>query len=104
MEGLFNMIEANTHLVRLIHWLIDEVLSAGGDGDAFLLSKTYPVDELKASLLEALKTHDVNRFWTFRETENIYSIGHSQESLVVYFNTINNMPEIPSWAQCVVKI
>ena len=34
------------HLLKLIEWILDEVLRAGGDGDALWYSRFYDVKEI----------------------------------------------------------
>jgi hypothetical protein len=91
------------HLVKLIHWLIDEVLSASGDGDAILINKTYERDVLKDSVLEAMSTHRVNDHWKLTECEEYLYIGQGQEGLSVYYN-VDPHRHIPTWSQCVVTL
>ena len=45
------------HIKELINWLIAEVISAGGDGDALWYSHYYHVDEI-LPILQECKIYD----------------------------------------------
>lgn len=93
------------HLVKLFDWLIDEVISASGDGDAFVLNSTYDYDTLKDSALAALGNHRISKWWRIEESEKneCFSLGDDQEWLTVYYK-YDPHSHVPTWAQCIVKL
>lgn len=87
------------HLTNLINWLLEEVAGAGGDGDAFWITNYYDINEIETLAREILKG---DKFWQIiKQNEHDICIGNHMEGLIISDNLDYN---IPSWAQCVVKL
>lgn len=87
-------------LYKLVDYLFDEVMSAGGDGDAWLIISPDDYDEC---IQIAKKLNEIFK-WPYNvreisELETIFSQG--QEALTI---TKDPNYEIPIWAQCVVYL
>jgi len=93
------------HIKHLVDWLLSEVCSAGGDGDAIWIVKNIPLDYLRTLIQdECLSARDL-RFWTVGEIEEDehgkrFSLANNQESLV--FTTTEK--HVPPWSQCTIKL
>lgn len=91
------------HVKNLIDWLLSEVGSAGGDGDAVWVVKNIPLDQLRAFIIdECLSAHDA-RFWTVSEIVtnehgSRFSLSNNQEYLIL----TTTKTDVPSWSQCTV--
>lgn len=84
------------HVIALIKWLIDEVMSAGGDGDGIWYSKYYSVTDIKA-LIESEKL--LPRFWKIEEWPNpALHLGENQEWLTIT-NSKHDFDTRPEWQQ-----
>jgi hypothetical protein len=90
-------IEANSeHMIVLIKWLIDDVLSAGGDGDGIWYSKYYNVKDIK-SFIET--NNLLPKHWVINvHNENAFSIGENQEWLYIT-NKQEDFDSRPFWQQ-----
>lgn len=81
------------HIKELINWLIAEVISAGGDGDALWYSRYYHVDEI-LPILQECKLYN----FTIDKKENSILVGKDQE----WFSITNNQEDwnnAPPWQQ-----
>ena len=93
------------HIKHLVDWLLSEVCSAGGDGDAIWIVKNIPLEALRTLVVdECLSATDL-RFWTVREIEedehgSRFSLSNNQESLV--FTTTEK--HVPPWSQCTITL
>lgn len=91
--------ETRSHLTRLIDWLVNEVISAGGDGDAIWYSQFYWANDL----FELLKEYDsqTKGGWdiSFDEKEGRIFYGKNQEGLLIT-NNKEDFDNRPSWQQC----
>lgn len=81
------------HIKELINWLIAEVISAGGDGDALWYSRFYSVDEI-FSILKECDLYD----FTIDKQDNRITFGTGQEWLVIT-NDERDWVNAPSWQQ-----
>ena len=81
------------HIKNLINWLIAEVISAGGDGDALWYSRSYSVDEI-FSILKECDLYD----FTIDKQDNRITFGTGQEWLVITNDERDGM-NAPSWQQ-----
>ena len=89
------------HLIALLKWLLDEVRSSGGDGDAFWLTKHYTIDSLYY-LVDNYLNSIGNTYWTLEQTtKDDFMVWRNQEALIVSQDTEY---ELPSWAQCVITL
>jgi hypothetical protein len=81
------------HIKELINWLIAEVISAGGDGDALWYSHYYHVDEI-LPILQECKIYD----FSIDKKENSIIVGKHQEWLIIT-NNQEDWNNAPSWQQ-----
>lgn len=81
------------HIKELINWLIAEVISAGGDGDALWYSRYYHVDEI-LPILQECKIYD----FSIDKKENSIIVGQHQEWLIIT-NNQEDWNNAPSWQQ-----
>lgn len=89
------------HVSKLLDWLFDEIIGAGGDGDAAWVVKHYDLADLRAHIIEWMKVNTMSD-WTCEEIkENRYFTVHRhQEALIV----TTNMQDVPSWSQCTIQL
>lgn len=85
--------QTRPHIKRLINWLITEVISAGGDGDALWYSRFYHVDEI----LPVLQECELYDFVIYKK-ENSITIGKDQEWFMIT-NNEEDWNNTPSWQQ-----
>lgn len=93
------------HLKSLIDFLLSEVLSAGGDGDAFWVVKNYTLESVREFVLDFCLTDTDKRYWSVGEivTDKYgkrFSLSNHQEALII----TTAAEYIPLWAQCVVTL
>lgn len=86
------------HTKELLNWLTLEVLSAGGDGDAFWISKYSSLDEI-LPIVNELNSSEWSNHWNITREEDEITLSNNQECLVI---TTNRDYNLPSWAQCVI--
>lgn len=91
------------HIKGLVGWLLSEVCSAGGDGDATWVVKNIPLDQLRGFIIdECLSARDA-RYWTVNEVVtdehgSRFSLSNNQEALIL----TTTESHVPSWSQCTV--
>ena len=89
------------HLLKLIDWLYQEVISAGGDGDALWYSKYFDVKDILKLVEEYNETLRYKWKVSFDEDRKLISWEDGQEGIL-----ITNNREIylnaPEWQQCIV--
>lgn len=85
--------QTKAHLIKLLEWLFDEVISAGGDGDAFWYSKNFSVADL-LPLVEHVKKSK-NLRWELKLDGPCIICHLGQQSLLI----TNEESVFPSWAQ-----
>lgn len=86
----------NKHVKKLIEWLIEEVLSAGGDGDGIWYSGYFLIEDIK-KIIESM----LPKTWSFTEynkNEGYFVVGHNQEGLIVT-NNREIFRSRPNWQQ-----
>ena len=89
------------HLITLIKWLIEEVGSSGGDGDALWYSKYYDVKDIKKLII---KENLCGKWWgPAFETEDTFCIGSNQEWLIIT-NNEESFKDRPPWTQCAIVL
>ena len=86
------------HLTNLINWIIDEVISAGGDGDALWYSKYYSIDDIYLLLKEI----DLKHEWKIEKHEDYISLGLWQEGIIIT-NNHKHWNEAPNWQQVMIR-
>lgn len=93
--------ERKSHLLGLLNWLVKEVRSAGGDGDALWYSRYYNVNDILSLVKEVNDTF--SHKWVIEFNENDKSIlwGIDQEWIIIT-NNESDYKSAPSWQQCIV--
>lgn len=87
---------ADLHLRRLIEWLRDDVISAGGDGDAIWYSCYYDINDIRQFIL---KFDLFGKHWIVDEVKDeSFSIHYGQESIFIT-NRQEDFDNRPSWQQ-----
>jgi len=87
------------HLTVLINFLIDEVFSAGGDGDGLWYSQFFRSEDIIKLMIEG---NLIPRGWTIQNDGSTYTIGEYQESLTIS-NDETVYTNAPSWQQILIK-
>ena len=93
------------HIKSLVDFLLSEVGSAGGDGDAIWIVKHYTLISIRKFVLDFCLTDADKRYWrvgeiTTDEHGERFSLANNQESLV--FTTTDK--HVPSWSQCTITV
>jgi hypothetical protein len=96
------MFNDEEHLENLLRWLIDEVMSAGGDGDAIWYSKYSPVEFILPHVEKINKELKLN--WRIdtrmaKDGANYIAWHCGQEALIIT-NSKEMWDNRPSWQQC----
>jgi hypothetical protein len=91
------------HLRILIDWLVNEVGSAGGDGDAIWYSEFYWVDDILALVQEHNDKQKYKWQISFDEEKGQIFYGERQEGLLIT-NSKEDFDNRPSWQQCSVVL
>jgi hypothetical protein len=96
------MFNEEEHIENLLRWLVHEVRSAGGDGDAIWHSKHKTIDELVPFVLKIDKELNLN--WEIKiektpECSRYLSWWNNQEGLIIT-NSEKMWNERPNWSQC----
>jgi hypothetical protein len=82
------------HIKNLIIWLYEEVISAGGDGDALWYSEYFNVNDI-LPIIEELNTEFK---WNVRKENDHISLGLHQEGILIT-NNKKHWEGAPSWQQ-----
>ena len=91
------------HLLILIDWLVNEVRSADGDGDAIWYSKHYWVNDILTLVQEYNDKQKYKWEISFDEEKGRISYGQYQEGLLIT-NNKEDFDNRPSWQQCSVVL
>lgn len=101
-----NLNENKPHIEKLLRFMVDEVCSAGGDGDAFWYSECYDIKDIyhfiNEELAPKLKIESKYFNWELKLTEDSISWGEYQEWLTIT-NNIHHYITIPEWSQFTLK-
>lgn len=91
------------HLRILINWLVNEVGSAGGDGDAIWYSQYYWINDIYDIVKEY--NRGTKGYWkiSFDEENGRISYGAGQEGLLIT-NNKEDFDNRPIWQQCLVVL
>lgn len=88
------------HIKNFLNFLLDEVVSSGGDGDALWYSRFYDIKDIYPIVEEVNK--ELNYSWKIKLEDDHINWGHHQEGII-----ITNNEEIyknsPSWQQILIK-
>ncbi|MEK6880703.1 MAG: hypothetical protein AABY22_13885 [Nanoarchaeota archaeon] len=93
--------ENKQHLLKLIDWLFNEVISSGGDGDALWYSKYFDVKDILNLIKEYNEKLEHKWRIDFDETRKLISWWDDQESVLIT-NNEEIYKSAPSWSQCIV--
>ena len=88
------------HIEKLIRWLLDEVISAGGDGDGLWYSKFYSVKDIYP-ICEKINL-EFKFPWNLKLEENSIHFENNQEHLIIT-NNLEYYNSSPSWQQVLIK-
>ncbi len=90
------------HIKALIDFLLSEVGSAGGDGDAAWVVKNFDIHNVREFINDECLTDDYKRYWTLTEVldEKRFFLSNHQEGLMI---TIDHT-DVPSWSQCTITV
>lgn len=91
------------HIRKLIDWLLSEVGSAGGDGDATWVVKNLDIFQLRRFVQDECLSNRGQRYWSISDVEQNaegrhFSLSNGQEWLKI----TTSESDIPSWSQCTV--
>lgn len=90
------------HLETLLNWLLDEVRSAGGDGDAIWYSVCYDVHQL-LPIIEKLNKKVKWEIHAKQEYDGNYVIWGSGQECILITNSEIMWNQRPSWQQCSIQ-
>ncbi len=97
--------EENTNrMLLLVKFLIDEVLSAGGDGDAIWHSKYFDTKDIHRVIMTKISTSPdiMPDHWSVQLMDKSILIGGDQEWLFIT-NSKETFDQRPSWTQCAIQ-
>ena len=104
--GINNHPHTKTHIKTLILWLINEVNSAGGDGDALWYSIYFDVNEIYEFIRDEidpeLKSESKCFKWKLELRGDTIDYWDHQEALMIT-NDEGMYKNAPSWQQCLIK-
>lgn len=104
--GINNHPRTKVHIKTLILWLIDEVNSAGGDGDALWYSIYFDVNEIYEFIRDEidpeLKAESKYFKWELELKDGTIYWGEYQEWLMIT-NDEEMYKNAPVWQQCLIK-
>jgi len=86
------------HIKTLIKWMIDEVLSASGDGDGIWYSKYYSLADIEKFITDEKLLPE---YWTMENKNDMLHIGENQEWLSIT-NSKHHFDTRPEWQQVAV--
>jgi hypothetical protein len=93
------------NIKKTLRFLVEEVWSAGGDGDATWISKYYKIHNL-IPILEEMNKEEWKEWWKISMTIGHQNFGsyilleHDQESLII---TNEDDYPVPDWSQCTLR-
>lgn len=90
------------HLETLLNWLLDEVRSAGGDGDAIWYSVCYDVHQL-LPIIEKLNKKVKWEIQAKQEHDGNYIIWGGGQECILITNSEIMWNQRPSWQQCSIQ-
>ncbi len=98
---LFEIDNPPDQIKKLMDYLIEEVSSAGGDGDCTVICTCYDAGNLASILWKELENRGVQQWYKYSKNDNGVNINAMQEC----FTFVNTEDEnIPIWSQCIIKI
>ena len=104
--GINNHPRTKAHIKTLILWLIDEVDSSGGAGDALWYSVYFDVNEIYEFIRDEidpeLKAENKYFRWKLELRGDTLYWWEDQEALIIT-NDEETYKNAPSWQQCLIK-
>lgn len=98
------MFDEEWHIKNLLRWLVQEVLSASGDGDAFWFSEHYFIDNLFPLIQEV--NNELNLKWKidiYNRDGGNYISWHEGQQCIIISNNEEQWNQRPDWTQCAIK-
>jgi hypothetical protein len=86
------------HLKNLLNWILNEVISAGGDGYALWYSRFYNIDEIFPIVEECNKYE-----WKIEKHPDRIFWWKDQEGITIT-NNEQHWNDAPSWQQVMIKL
>jgi hypothetical protein len=90
------IINPKEHIKTLLRWLINEVCSAGGDGDAIWIAKHINVSNILPIVID-INNEELDGRWKIDANESDIILHNDQECLII---TNNKDYDVSSWSQC----
>ncbi len=85
------------HIIKLIDLLYNEVISAGGDGDALWYTRFFDLNEIKTIVKEYNDTNNIK--WQINEDRpGTFTWGKGEEA-AIFTDDINEFNSSPDWIQ-----
>jgi hypothetical protein len=96
------MFNEDEHIENLLRWLINEVMSAGGDGDAIWYSENYTIEYILPYVQKV--NEELNLKWDI-ETKvasdgKLYIVWYWCQSCLIITNSKEMWNNKPDWSQC----
>ena len=92
-------LDSRNHLLKLIEWLYEEVMMAGGDGDAIWYSEHYWVNDI----FELVEEFNNSKKWKWNlslDMEKGRINWYQDQSSIAITNSKEEFDNRPSWQQC----
>lgn len=96
------MVNSKEHIKHLVQFLIDEVISAGGDGDSFWYSRYFKVDDIYDIIEECFFDQLEKMDWHLSKSGETIKIEGGEESLIIT-NDLSLYETCPDWVQCIIR-
>lgn len=88
------------HILKLIDFLYNEVISAGGDGDSLWYSRYYDINEIEKVLAEY--NSQLKFPWQINLSGKTIQWGENQEWVIIT-NDEQVYLRSPDWQQCKIR-
>lgn len=88
------------HLLSLLDWVLEEIMSSCGDGDTTIVLRMYSLEDFRTLVVEWIKDRSIRWEVTEIKDDRCFSAGSLQEGLVV--TTSRN--DVPEWSQCTIEL
>lgn len=99
------MFDEESHIKNLLKWLVQEVQSACGDGDAFWFTEHHNLDYLFSLINEV--DNELNLKWLvdFHYTidDGWHISWHQGQQAITITNSQELWDKRPNWTQCAIK-
>lgn len=95
--------EEHRHILNLISWISDEVLSAGGDGDFLWYSRFYDIKDIIKVVDQYNESMKFKWDIIFNEEGQRISCSRGQEGFIIT-NNEEDYKNAPVWQQGILKL